>query len=60
MAKQFFNKKIMSVSELAWYLGVSTSLIYKKARSGDIPCFKLGRKILFNIDKVEKALQCTK
>jgi len=36
------RKKIMNLREVAGYLGVHTSTIYKYAQKGSIPAFKIG------------------
>ena len=36
------QKKIMTIKEVADYLGVHTATIYKYAREGKIPAFKIG------------------
>ena len=36
------RKKVMNLREVAGYLGVHTSTIYKYAQKGTIPAFKIG------------------
>ena len=36
------RKKVMNLREMAGYLGVHTSTIYKYAQNGSIPAFKIG------------------
>ena len=36
------RKKVMNLREVAGYLGVHTSTIYKHAQKGTIPAFKIG------------------
>ena len=36
------NQKVMNIKEVADYLGVHTSTIYKYAQRGTIPAFKIG------------------
>jgi len=36
------RKKVMNLREVAGYLGVHTSTIYKHAQKGSIPAFKIG------------------
>jgi len=36
------RKKVMNLREVAGYLGVHTSTIYKYAQQGAIPAFKIG------------------
>ena len=36
------GRKVMNIREVAGYLGVHTSTIYKYAQQGNIPAFKIG------------------
>jgi len=36
------GKGVMNIKEVAGYLGVHTSTIYKHAQNGSIPAFKIG------------------
>jgi len=36
------GRKVMNIREVAGYLGVHTSTIYKYAQQGTIPAFKIG------------------
>lgn len=36
------QKKVMTIKEVADYLGVHASTVYKYAQSGTIPAFKIG------------------
>ncbi|MCC7571502.1 helix-turn-helix domain-containing protein, partial [Candidatus Micrarchaeota archaeon] len=40
--------EVWDAKEVAKYLRISEQLVYKAARAGDIPCFKVGGRILFN------------
>jgi excisionase family DNA binding protein len=39
---------LMDVSELATYLNLSTSKVYKDAEAGKIPCFRIGAALRFS------------
>ena len=45
--------RVMTVSEVAELLRISEPLVYKAARAGDIPSFKVGNRVLFNAEKIE-------
>ncbi|MCM8768406.1 MAG: helix-turn-helix domain-containing protein [Candidatus Omnitrophica bacterium] len=51
------TKPILSVKELARYLKVSPYSIYKLAREGKIPGFKVGNKLRFDLEAVLEALK---
>jgi excisionase family DNA binding protein len=46
--------KIMTSQEVAEYLNVHLSTIYKMVRRGEIPAFKVGGDIRFHRDAIEK------
>lgn len=47
-------KKVLSVSELASYLQVSTDTIYTMVREKQIPHIRVRRRILFNTELIEE------
>ena len=55
---------VMTIKEVADYLGVHTSTIYKYAQQGNIPAFKIGSDWRFSkkyIDKwIDEQMQGTK
>ena len=51
------QKEIMNVSELAEYLGVSRSKIYKLIRDKKIPASKIGRQYKFSKQVVDAWLK---
>lgn len=51
------DKTIMSVKDLADFLGLSTDIIYREVRCGKIPHARLGSTILFRRDTVTAWLE---
>ena len=47
------ERKLMSVKEMASYLGVHLDTVYKMARANEIPHFRISSKILFSKDAVD-------
>jgi len=47
-------RRIMTVAELAEYLNVHQSTIYKMATKGQIPFFKIGFDYRFHTDAIDK------
>lgn len=45
-------KENYDIKELASYLNISISQIRKLVRQRDIPYFRIGKKLLFNIKKI--------
>lgn len=48
---------ILTIKELALYLGVSQSLIRTQVRKNKIPYFRLGNRILFYEDDIVKFIR---
>ncbi len=46
-------KKYFSAEETAERLGVARTWIWNKARSGEIPCFKIGKYYFFIPEEVD-------
>jgi len=47
-------RRIMTVAEIAEYLNVTPTTIYKLARKGKLPAFKVGTDWRFDKDAIEK------
>jgi len=46
------TRRYLSVKEALTVLEVSREALYKKLKSGELPHFKFGRKILIDLDEV--------
>lgn len=42
----------LDVYEVAEMLGVSKSMVYKLARTGELPSFRAGSRVLFSAEKI--------
>ena len=51
------ENKILTTKELANVLRLSPQKINKMRKNGEIPYFKIGRKIFFNKDKIDLWIQ---
>ncbi|MCK4883137.1 MAG: helix-turn-helix domain-containing protein [Candidatus Omnitrophica bacterium] len=47
------GKKVMNIKQVADYLGVHTSTIYKYAQRGTIPAFKIGSDWRFSAKHID-------
>lgn len=56
MNKEVQRKNFWSVKELAEYLGVSKSLIYARVELDEIPCRRLGARILIPSSFVDEIM----
>ncbi|MBL7083231.1 MAG: helix-turn-helix domain-containing protein [Candidatus Aminicenantes bacterium] len=51
------EKKLLSLREAGQYLNVSQSLLYKLVETKQIPHLRIGRKILFDLKKLERFIE---
>jgi excisionase family DNA binding protein len=47
------DRLVLTVEEVATLLGVSRWLVQQAARTGELPCIRLGRRILFPRTRIE-------
>jgi excisionase family DNA binding protein len=50
------ERPVLTVQEVAELFGVSRWLVQQSARTGELPCIRLGRRILFSRARVESLL----
>lgn len=48
------KRNTLTTIEIAQYLGVSQDLIFKMVREKSIPHFRIGRRILFRVESIDK------
>lgn len=48
---------LMLASEIAEYTRMDVQTIYRKARAGELPCYRSGRSIRFKLDEVLMAMK---
>lgn len=51
------NSALRSVKEGAVELNVSTFALYRRIKSGDIPAYRFGRKVLIDLQEVKEAIR---
>ena len=56
-AKPVSENEIMSVKQLAQFLGIDPAIIYSKCGKNAIPYFKLGKQYRFKRNEIEKWLK---
>ena len=49
--------RLMRATEVAQYAQVNVQTIYRKARSGDLPCYRIGTAIRFKQEEIDLALK---
>lgn len=47
----------MRATEVAQYAQVNVQTVYRKARNGDLPCYRIGTAIRFKREEIDKALK---
>ncbi|MGH0430943.1 helix-turn-helix domain-containing protein [Bacillus hominis] len=50
------NRQTLNVQEIANYIGVSRDLIYKMVRTNEIPFIRVGKRLLFRKESIDKWL----
>ncbi len=56
-AYQGRNRDYMNIKQLSEYLGIAISTIYSMSSKGTIPRTKLGNRVIFNKDEIDKWLK---
>jgi excisionase family DNA binding protein len=51
------NERLLTVSELASWLGMSTPWVYKECEKGSLPFVRLGQALRFDRKEIEGYLQ---
>ena len=51
---QFESSKIMTVKELADYLKVHASTVYRQLKLGQLPAFKVGSDWRFSVEAIDR------
>jgi len=51
------KRSTLTTIEIATYLGISQDLIFKMVRQKEIPHFRIGRRILFKKEAIEKWIE---
>lgn len=54
MAGKPFDDRLLTVAELAEYLGLAQGTIYNKVCRGEIPHVKLGRAVRFRRSEIDR------
>ena len=52
--------KLISIKDFASEYGVGVTQAYAAARTGEIPAFRIGRRLWIVRDALEKKLQCAR
>ncbi len=55
-----FEKRLISVEDIARYLGVQNSTIYSWAWRRKIPSVKMGRRLLFDQEDLDRMIEAGK
>jgi excisionase family DNA binding protein len=49
--------KLLTITELAFYLNVKTKTLYAKVEAGEIPHYRIGRLVRFRLDEIDAWLE---
>lgn len=53
MTSKDFNDRLLTVAEVARYVGLAQGTIYNKVNRGEIPYVKLGRAVRFRRSEID-------
>ena len=49
--------RLMKAAEVAQYAQINVQTVYRKARNGDLPCYRIGTAIRFKQSEIETAMK---
>ena len=50
-------QRMMKAKEVAEYTQIPLQMVYRKTRSGEMPCYRIGRSVRYKIDEVEASMK---
>ena len=54
------NRRYVNINEVSEYMSIPVKSLYELASQGRIPSIKLGRRVLFDLDDIDKMMQSMK
>ena len=48
---------LMTARDVARYMRLDVQTVYRKARAGEIPCYRLGKAVRFKQEKIDEFLE---
>ena len=58
--EQVLEKRLLSIAEASYFLGISKSFLYQLAASGEIPSLRFGRAVRFDLKELNAWLDGAK
>jgi excisionase family DNA binding protein len=50
-------QRMMTAREVSEYTQIPLQMIYRKTKSGDIPCYRIGRSIRYKVEEIDMAMK---
>ena len=50
-------KRLMKAREVSEYTQIPVSTIYRKTKSGELPCYRIGRSVRYKLEEIEAAMK---
>ena len=50
-------KRMMTAREVSEYTQIPIRTIYNKTKSGDLPCYRIGRSIRYKVEEIDMAMK---
>ena len=52
-------ERLMKAEDVRKYINVkSVKTIYRKAKNGELPCYRLGNQVRFKKSEIDEAMKC--
>jgi excisionase family DNA binding protein len=48
---------MMTAREVSEYTQIPLQMIYRKTKSGDLPCYRIGRSIRYKVEEIDMAMK---
>ena len=50
-------KRMMTARQVAEYTQIPLQMVYRKTKSGDLPCYRIGRSIRYKAEEIDMAMK---
>ena len=50
-------KRMMTARQVSEYTQIPLQMVYRKTKSGDLPCYRIGRSIRYKAEEIDMAMK---
>ena len=58
--KNMTNRRYVNINVVSEYMSIPVKSLYELASQGRIPSIKLGKRVLFDLQDIDKMMECMK